>query len=495
MSAITLIEMLKAESEAIESGWTEDQLLELAGSRLGHSIGRFFPGKRLGIAYLGKGHNAGDAVVALRILRDHYGWDIGARMAYPIDQCSPLMFKKWLGLGIEALETMPDWRETRNPIVLIDGLLGSGGRGPMRHALIELAGEMQWLRQNTGARVAAVDLPSGMDADSGMASPGAVIADMTFMIANPKRGLVQAHAAGHVGALSLVPVEALTVENPGDFELISPQAMNIGKAPRRFDFHKGMAGRIAIIAGSESYPGAAVLAATGALRGGGGLIMLYVPEAALARISPRCPPEIIIRSYESIAELQNLICDSLVIGCGLGTLEGTEAEHLLRLIEHHPSPAVLDADALNLIAKTGRVSILKARHVITPHPGEFKRLAPDLAALTREEAARVFADRCPATLLLKGSRTLVTGAGFALWCNSTGTPGMATGGQGDLLAGVLGAQLATGIANLEAAAISAWLCGRAAEIAIAGQSEESLTPGDVASCIGKAFLDWKASTR
>jgi NAD(P)H-hydrate epimerase len=141
--------------------------------------------------------------------------------------------------------------------------------------------------------------------------------------------------------------------------------------------------------------------------------------------------------------------------------------------------------------------ILAERHVITPHPGEFARLAPDLAGMSRETAARSFADRVPATLLLKGSRTLVTRAGHPLWCNSTGSPGMATGGQGDLLAGVIGARLAVGDSPLEAAALSAWLCGRAAETALGerGISEESLTPSDVACRLGGAFLDWKSARR
>ena len=160
-------------------------------------------------------------------------------------------------------------------------------------------------------------------------------------------------------------------------------------------------------------------------------------------------------------------------------------------------PAVIDADALNLIARSGMTGILAERHVITPHPGEFRRLAPDLAGLPRESAARAFADRIPATLLLKGCRTLVTRRGQPLWCNATGHPGMATGGQGDLLAGVIGARLAIGDPPLEAAALAAWLCGRSAEIALnePAISEESLTPSDVSRHLGGAFLDWKCTRR
>jgi hydroxyethylthiazole kinase-like uncharacterized protein yjeF len=170
---------------------------------------------------------------------------------------------------------------------------------------------------------------------------------------------------------------------------------------------------------------------------------------------------------------------------------------LLDLIAGTSVHTVVDADALNLISRTASLSILTEKHVITPHPGEFARLAPDLAEVSREEAARLFADRLSSILLLKGSRTLVTAKNHPIFCNSTGSPGMATGGQGDLLAGVIGARLAAGDDPLQAASLSAWLCGRAAEIALddARLSEESLTPSDVSHFLGAAFRDWKSSGR
>jgi NAD(P)H-hydrate epimerase len=258
-----------------------------------------------------------------------------------------------------------------------------------------------------------------------------------------------------------------------------------------------MAGRVAIIAGSDLFSGAAVLAATGALRGGAGLISLHVPLNTASVVSCKCPPEIIVHCFSSMRELRNLAADALVIGCGLGELDETSGEQLLEIMATSPTPAVIDADALNLIAKTGRCDVLQEHHVVTPHPGEFKRLAPDLAEQSREAASRAFADRTSSTLLLKGSRTLITRAGAPLWCNSTGTPGMATGGQGDLLSGVIGARLAAGDSPLEAAALAAWLCGRSAEIALNDRriSEESLAAGDVAMHLGGAYLDWKRSRR
>ena len=498
MASVLIAESLALEASALANGWTEEQLLNLAGERLGRALGRYFPQAGTAIGYLGKGHNAGDTLVALRILRDQFGWKIAIRNAYPIRDCTPLVQKKWDELGIRLpLDRPPSWRDLQGPLILLDGLLGTGSSGPLREPLRQLAAEMETIRNQAGARVAAVDLPSGMDPDTGRIGVASVIADVTFMIGNAKSGLLNAHAAAATGALAIVPVEPLSSSSPGDCELISPQTLNCGKSPRPFDFHKAMAGRVVILAGSESYTGAAILTATGALRGGGGLVTLCVPESIRPTISAACPPEIIIRGIQSPREILELRFDSLVVGCGMGNLKGSMADDLLAVISNSPVPTVVDADALNLIARTGNLKILTEKHVLTPHPGEFAQLAPDLSELPREEAARRFTDQTSATLLLKGCRTIVTRRGQALWCNATGTPGMATGGQGDLLAGVIGARLVDAASPWEAAALSAWVCGRSAEIAMNAPctSEESLTPSDVLHFLGAAFRDWKNSGR
>ncbi|MEO8616871.1 MAG: NAD(P)H-hydrate dehydratase [Luteolibacter sp.] len=498
MGAVTLSEMRAAEAAAKANGWSEEQLLNAAGERLGLAIARFFPHPGTAIAYLGKGHNAGDALVALRVLRDQFGWKIAARSAFPIPALAPLTLKKWDELGLRLpLDRIPAWRDWKGPLLLLDGLLGSGGSGGLREPLLEFSQEMEWLRQHAGARVAAVDLPSGMNPDTGEIPPNTVTADVTFMIGIAKIGLLRGRAADATGALALVPVEALTVGYRSDLEPITPQTLDVGKKPRPFDFHKGMAGRVAILAGSEKYSGAAVLAASGALHGGAGLVTLHVPEHIAANISAKCPPEIIVRGYSDPREVMEFPCDSLVTGCGLGELSDETADRLLELIFKSPAPVVIDADAINLIAKRDQSHLLSEKHLITPHPGEFKRLAPELAERSREDAARIFTDRFPATLLLKGCRTIVTRQGQPLWCNTTGTPGMASGGQGDLLAGVIGARLAAGDPPVDAACLSAWLCGRAAEISLieAQISEQSLTATDVLAHLGAAYRDWQTSAR
>ncbi len=498
MGAVTLSEMRAAEAAAKANGWSEEQLLNTAGQRLGIAIARFFPRPGTAIAYLGKGHNAGDALVALRILRDQFGWKIATRSAFPIAEFAPLTLKKWNELGLrQPLDRIPAWRDLKGPLLLLDGLLGSGGSGGLREPLLELSQEMEWLRQHAGARVAAVDLPSGIDPDTGEIPPNTVTADVTFMIGNAKIGLLRGHAANATGALALVPVEALTVGSRSELEPVTPQTLEVGKKPRPFDFHKGRAGRVAVLAGSEKYTGAAILAASGALHGGAGLVTLHVPEQIATNIAAKCPPEIIVRGFPDPRELLEFPFDALVTGCGLGEVDDETADRLLELILKSPAPVVIDADAINLIAKRNQSHLLSEKHLLSPHPGEFKRLAPELVEKSREEAARIFTDRFPVTLLLKGCRTLVTRQGQPLWCNTTGTPGMASGGQGDLLAGVIGARLAAGDPPVDAACLSAWLCGRAAELSLNDShiSEESLTASHVLGHLGAAYRDWRASTR
>lgn len=493
MGAVTADEMRALEEVAFQQGATAASLMAKAGRRLGLAIGRLFPQAGTAVAYLGKGHNAGDALVALGVLRGA-GWRVAVRFSRPLEECAELTRAMFEALGgVEVLDARPQAVELSRPLVLLDGLLGIGAKGGPRDTLADFSREMNGLRRKAGARVVAVDLPSGVDADTGTVHPDAVTADITLTIGVPKRGVLQAAAVNAVGALGLVPVEELPVPAVDDLAMISPWTLAAGLEPRAFDFHKGKAGRVVLLAGSAAYSGAAVLAATGALHGGAGLVTLYVPADAHALIAAKCPPEVMVRPISRPQDLLESRFDSLVVGPGLGEVDG---KALRELLERCLVPAVIDADALNALAKCEGVAGLPSHHVLTPHPGEFARLASDLADLPRETAARLFADRSSPVLLLKGARTLVTAKSQPLWCNATGTPGMATGGQGDVLSGVIGALLAGGLRSLEAACLGAWLCGRASERAItAGASEESLSAGDTAVHLGGAFRDWREGIR
>ncbi|MFT4175301.1 MAG: NAD(P)H-hydrate dehydratase [Luteolibacter sp.] len=498
MGTVSTAEMRALEASACAAGWSEEKLMHLAGESLGRALALSFPSPGTLVTYLGKGHNAGDALIAARWLRDTCGWEILLREAYPVEQLAPLTLAVRREFEAPSPRSAPEiFSNHRRPLVLLDGLLGIGARGPLRPPLLELAREMRFLQSTANAFIAAVDLPSGTNPDSGETFPDGVSADITFMIGTSKTGLLHSSATSTTGRLALVDVPPLRHTETTDLELICPQQRQFAKSRRPFDFHKGQAGRVSLIAGSAAYSGAAVMAATGALRGGAGLVTLFVPLSIKPLIGAQCPPEIIIRGYEHPCEALEYPHDALVVGCGLGEIPPEHQDRWIQLLKRSESPTILDADALNFLAKAGQLDLLAPHHLLTPHPGEFARLAPDLKSLPREIQARTFILRHPTTLLLKGSRTLIASPGHPLFVNSTGTPAMATGGQGDLLAGVIGALVACGLPLIQAASLAAWTCGRAAEISLNEPhlSEESLTPSDVAHFLGAAFSDWKNSAR
>lgn len=499
MKALNVAEAVDAESRAKQRGWTDMSLLRCAGQRLGWSIGRFFPRKGLAVGYLGKGHNAGDVVVALGVLKDEFGWEVAVRCAFAEDDWSPLLRDVWgKADGIPLLDVAPHVEDARHPVLLLDGLTGLGLSGPLRRPLVEMVREMRDLRSRSGAVVAAVDVPSGIDPDSGRSEGVHVVADVTFQIANAKAGLLLHEAVNATGSLAVVPVKVLATEGAGDLTMISPQAMNVNLPPRAFDTHKGQAGRVALLAGSIEYPGAAILCAMGALRAGAGLVYLHVPDLVLDRIAVRCPPEIIVRGVQGAKDFFDTKADVHVLGCGLGEWAHTHRRGLIDEMLQHQAPMVIDADALNVLADKSVLEKFGENHLLTPHPGEFRRLVDETSAgASREEAVRAFVEKYPCSLLLKGARTIVGSKGKGLFVNSTGHPGMATGGQGDWLAGVIGSLIAGGLSVHDAACLGAWLAGRCAELGIwtHGHSAESLCPSDFGGWLGRAFTDWRESVR
>ncbi len=488
MPFITGAAMRSLEESAFRRGVSAESLMDFAGEGIARRLLDLFPSPGRVIGFVGKGNNGGDALVALRHLREA-GWAIAVRTAFPETEWSVLPRRKLRELGILPSTTVPSGD---SPLLILDGLLGIGARGPLRPPLAALADEMTRLRNERGAIIAAMDLPSGMDADNGESE--GVTADLTLTVGVPKAGLATAAGILRAGRLLLVPLDDLPLPEDGDLRLFCPEAFPGLLLPRPHDFHKGTAGRVGILAGSSGMTGAAVLTASGALRAGAGLVTLHVEPSFLSSLASAMPPEVMVRSSEDpVSDAFAAGHDALVIGPGTGNCGETWKSALLTSLAKHEIPALLDADALNLLANSGRQDLLGPHHLITPHPGEFRRLAPDLADYDRREAASAFVARHPCTLLLKGTRTLVTAPGEATRFNPTGHAGMASGGQGAVLSGVAGALLAQGLRSSDAASLAAWLCGRAAERALA--NGPIATAGDTLSHLGQALRDWQERRR
>jgi ADP-dependent NAD(P)H-hydrate dehydratase / NAD(P)H-hydrate epimerase len=485
-------EMRDAEKAAFASGHSAESLMEEAGRLMAMAIHDLVPGPGRAILYTGRGHNAGDAFVAGRYLLEK-GWEVFVRAIFPEKSLSPLTRKNaslLRGSGGQLLEKPPHFPR-HGPLVLLDGLLGIGGRDDLESPILEACQEINDYR-NRHALVFALDIPTGLDADTGASSPMAVKADWTLTVAAAKRGLVADAAINHTGRLVVIPVPAIPLpeSSPVQELCLTPQLLRDWLPRRDFDTHKGKAGRLVIWAGSPGFHGAAELVAQGALHAGAGLVTLACQEKDWPVFASRMPAEVMVKRMEKPEDLFDWQADAIVLGPGL---PASSRAILRNLVKHHPSPMVIDAEAWNAVAEIPEECFpCNAERLFTPHPGEFARFPKaqdaDIHTVARTGAARDWTTcHSPHALLLKGARTIVASDSYPILYNTTGNPGMATGGMGDILSGVAGAWLAQGLSSYRAAALAAWTCGRAAELAIATGSCESLTPTMVFQHLGKAL--------
>ncbi|MFD9570907.1 NAD(P)H-hydrate dehydratase [Streptomyces sp. NPDC059982] len=404
-------------------------------------LGRVY-GARV-VLLTGPGDNGGDALYAgARLARR------GARVtAVPMDpaRMHPGGLAALRAAGGRVEESVP-----RHADLVLDGLVGIGGRGGLRPAAAALAERIP-----DGALVVAVDLPSGVDADSGEVAGPAVRADVTVTFGAYKPGLLIDPGASRVGAVRLIGI-GLELPAPEVEALQDADVAALLPAPTASS-DKYRRGVVGILAGSEQYPGAAVLAVAGALRGGAGAVRYVGPaaDAVLARY-----PEVLVGRGR---------VQAWVVGPGLG--DGRSAE-VARVLADRDVPVLVDADGLRGLdpeVVRGR----RAATLLTPHAGE----AAALLGVPRESveagrlaAVRKLAGRYGATALLKGSTTLVaSGAGArAVRVNPTGTPWLATAGSGDVLSGLAGALLAGGLSGPDAGSVAAYLHGLAGRLAADG---------------------------
>ncbi|MFD2157653.1 NAD(P)H-hydrate dehydratase [Rubritalea tangerina] len=486
MQSVSCQIMREIENSAFALGHSPESLMRQAGKRMAETLLRYYPCSRHAIAYLGKGHNAGDALVILMHLAQA-GWRVELRLSTPLDQLAPLTGKMYDELRVSPLDAPP---AVTNSTLLLDALLGIGAEGPLRPPLSDAAAEMNTLRQSFGCSTIAIDTPSGINADTGECYANSVLADHTLSIGFPKSGILTENALPQVGAISHITLDALTDQAPttspdNALSLITHQSLTRIKRP--FDTHKGQAGRVGIWAGSAGMLGAAALCASAALKAGAGLVTLHLPSSLYPSITPLLPPEIMVALDTSPDSLLNKNYDAIVIGPGIGKPEPELEDALMDLISQTQIPMVIDADMLNVIARSQLLYNISKTAILTPHPGEMQRLMP--TTTSREATAKLFSERYPCTLLYKGARTLVANADSPIFANSTGSPAMATAGQGDVLAGLISALCAQNYPPLEAAKTAAWLAGEAAMLALADGSEstETLTASSVISYLHHAF--------
>ncbi len=471
-----------------------------AVARLAEGIARR-AGLRRAIVLCGPGNNGGDGFVAARCLHED-GYDVEVRLT-----CVPahlrgdarLAWKDMTAAGLlpRVLPSPEAWQDTpwADPAVsprravIVDALLGIGAKGVPSGAV---AAAIHWA--NGVAQVCprlSVDVPSGLDADSGVAPGEAVRADATITFSRPKVGFANPAARPCLGHLTVADIgipndllETYAVLPPDGTELIAaPEIRHILRPERVLDSHKRTYGHALIIGGSPRYPHAPVLAAQAAYRAGCGLVSLAVPDCARPAAAFWAPEAIF--AEETPGDLADF--EAIAIGPGMGALAGERLALLRRLVSDAQAPrTVVDADALTALAALRQEGWAPdgsaLRLILTPHPGEAARLlgvTPKEVQGDRPAAARALAANYHAIAVLKGHNTLVAEPGGRLRVCMGGNPGMATAGTGDLLTGIIAGLLARGLGTEDAAVLGVYHHAMAGDAASYAHGEESLVATDL----------------
>lgn len=482
MKAVTTAQVRALDDRAVTAGHPVEQLMERAGYAVAHTAARLLK-RRSGNSVLlvaGKGHNGGDAIVAARHLAAA-GCQVTLVLVGRRHELAPATryhFQNLIGVDVR------DWPcDLPPPTVVVDGLLGTGLTGPVREPYATIIRALNQL----SAPVLAIDVPSGLDSETGVAHGDCVRAAVTVTLALPKRGLLQPAAADYVGQLEVADIgipPALLEELDSDVELLTGGDVAPLLPRRSRTAHKGDCGHLLILAGSEGYTGAPVLAAHAAARTGVGLVTLAVPRAIYPIVAGQCSPEIMPRPLDRLAAPAGF--DAVAIGPGLGQ-DPDSTTLVVNFLQTNTRPAVVDADALNILAGH---PVPVAGCVLTPHPGEMGRLigknATDVQA-DRWGIARRYAQQHQVTLVLKGAGTVVAASAGPLWVNATGNPGMAKGGMGDVLTGIIGGFLAQGLPPFDAARAGVFLHGSAGDLAAERHGTAAMLATDLIACLGDAF--------
>lgn len=456
-------------------------------------------GKRV-VVFAGKGNNGGDGFVAARHLSNK-GAEVQVFLAAEQDKVAGdalvnLNIWKKMGQKVFSLTKSNNINLVRlalmNADLVVDALYGTGFKGTIQKPVAPIIEAVN----TCGKPVLAVDIPSGLEADTGRVNGPCVRAHHTVTFALAKIGLVLPSTRRYVGRLHVVDISipaALLADNPARRYYLTEPLVGKWWLRREGLEHKGNFGRVLLIAGSRGMSGAAVLAAQAAARSGAGLVTLGVPagihdivESKLTEVMTFPLPET-EKGILSRAALDEIIdragkSDAMVLGPGLGG--GSETRSLVReLLLKIEKPCVLDADGLNAMAgRTELFRLVKSNLVVTPHPGEMARLcglSTDQVQNNRLETAAQKASEWNAVVVLKGSGTVVAGPDGSMYINGTGNPGMATGGTGDALTGLVAGLLAQGMTDLCAAAAGVYLHGMAGDAAAREKGMAGMLAGDL----------------
>lgn len=498
--ALTATESREAERRAIaEAGFTVSGLMSAAGEALADTVLQRVPEGAIAVV-AGPGNNGGDGWVAARVLH------AAGREVHVFSLRAPSELPSPAGAAAdEAISAGVRWTRCDDPPSLesfagvIDALLGIGTSGELRPPMggwVEAVNESQ-------AFVVSADVPTGVDSDTGVIALVAVRADVTVTFTSIKRGLLVYPGAEYAGEIQRADLGIPEMLDHADYApevWTSDEYAALVYRPA-LDVHKNARGRVLIVAGSTSYPGAAVLAAMGAARSGAGYVTLAVPQGIVSIAQGHLLAQPVVGMPHgrtgafSSAALERILrlareFDAVVLGPGMTLADGAVVT-ARGLVAELPVPLVLDADGLNaLVDARGILESRRAPTVLTPHPGELGRLLGTSTASVQADRLAAGAELAQSdrVVVLKGAGTITSGGGRQV-INTTGTPALATAGTGDVLAGIVGGLLAQGIAPLDAGALAAFVHGRAGEVAAAHLTPVCVTATDVVDHLPAAFSE------
>jgi NAD(P)H-hydrate epimerase len=511
MRILNAAQMREADRFAIEDiGIASLVLMENAGRQVVAAMEAAYETELDGrVAVLcGRGNNGGDGFVVARTLIqrgiDTSVFVIGAVSDVRGDARTNLDILGRLGLTVVEINDEQTWElhfsEISQCTLIVDAMFGTGLKTPLTGMLETVVADVN----AAGIPIVAVDLPSGLSADTPRVIGDCIDASMTVALGAPKLPLVLPPGEGHAGDVVIadigIPIEVLNGLDGRRIELLTPELLRDLVGPRAADSHKGDFGRVTIVAGSRGKTGAAHLAGMGALRSGAGLVTVATPGSCLpivASMAAELMTEPLSESEEgtvvsgALSRILEMRHD--VIACGPGLGRGASVAGFVRaLIEGTEAPLVLDADALTVLSED--LDGLEGREdrdiVITPHPGEMARLIGSTIEDVQENRIDVavdFATSHHVYVVLKGHRSIIATPEGSVFINPTGNAGMATGGTGDVLTGMIAAWLAQLLDAEAACRLAVFLHGAAGDLAEADEGQVAMTASDLLGYLGDAL--------
>ena len=519
MRILSAEQMREADRRTIEDlGIPSLVLMENAGRQVVAAMEAFFQdlAERQIAIICGKGNNGGDGFVVARTLHQR-GIEVSVFVVGRVadikgDARLNIEILGRLGVTVVEITDEGQWElhfsEISDHDLIVDALFGTGLKSALSGMYETVIADIN----GSGIPVVSIDVPSGMSADTHDLIGDCIDATVTVTLGAPKLPLILPPAEEKSGEVVIadigIPAGIIDALDGPRVELLTREQIRALISPRAADVHKGDFGRVLIVAGSRGKTGAAILAAQGALKSGAGLVTIATPRSVLPIVASHAPEYMTEPLEETVdgtvhfaaAEyVLSLAADVIAVGPGLGRGEGV-ATFARELLDKSETPIVLDADALNAFADdpTALVGREGRDVIITPHPGEMARLVGctiDDVQADRLGVAREFATAHKLYVVLKGYRSLIATPDGKMFVNPTGSPGMASGGTGDVLTGMLAAWLAQLLDAEAACRLAVYLHGAAGELADADQGEVSMTAVDLVQQISEAVLELTAKRR